>query len=245
MSRRGHPARLRSRRSALRSHLYYAALLAAILALALASGCRKDKAAGPLEDQNGEIPDQEGWNSTVHATRKGRPEAIVTYGHMRRFSNRKKVYFDEGVGVDFYDINGRKRTRLDAERGEMNESTNDITATGHVVVVSDTGVTVFTESLGYRQATGKIYSDLDVVLISNRGDTLYGRGFESDTQMHNWRIKQLSGASHTSIDLSGDRFKKRPPFPSDSTAPAREGKAPAAHPDSDPAVPAGNQGEPR
>lgn len=238
-----HPCRPASSRGARRRRLYGLALLAALLVLVPGSGCHKDKASGPLEDQTGEIPDQEGWNSTVHATRKGQPEAIVSYGHMRRFSSRKRVYFDEGVAVDFYDVNGRKRSRLDAERGEMNESTNDITATGHVVVVSDTGITLFTESLGYRQSTGKISSDVDVVLISNKGDTLYGRGFESDTQMRNWRIRQLSGASHTSVDLSGDRFKKRPPFRPDSTASVPDGRAPSVRPDST-AAPAGNRSGP-
>jgi LPS export ABC transporter protein LptC len=189
-------------------------------ALLLAAGCRKEKTAVPLEGQNVEIPDQEGWNSQVHATKNGRPEAVVEYGHMKRFSNRKKVLFDEGVAVDFFDLNGRKRTHLTADRGEMNEATNDITAHGHVVVVSDTGITVYTESLGYRQATGKIYSDVDVVLISTKGDTLYGTGFESDTQLRNWRVKKLSGASHSRVDLSGERFKKRPAFKPDSSAAA-------------------------
>jgi len=59
---------------------------------------------------------------------------------------------------------------------------------------------------------------VDVALISDKGDTLYGRGFESDTQMRNWRIKQLSGASHARIDISGERFKRRPAFRPDSSA---------------------------
>ncbi|OPZ82744.1 MAG: Lipopolysaccharide-assembly, LptC-related [bacterium ADurb.Bin431] len=194
------------------------ALLVALALLAAAPACQKHKPDAPAEEQQEEQPDQEGWNSTVHATKNGRPEAIVTYGHMKRFNNRKKVYFDEGVKVDFYDPEGRMRSRLEAENGEMNEATNDIMARGSVVVVSDTGITVFSESLGYRQATGKIYSDVDVVLISDKGDTLYGRGFESDTRMRNWRIRALSGASHARIDLSGERFKRRPSFKPDSSA---------------------------
>ncbi len=186
--------------------------------LAAGAACQKHKPDAPAEEQQEELPDQEGWNSTVHATKSGRPEAIVTYGHMKRFNNRRKVYFDEGVKVDFFDPEGRMRSRLEADNGEMNEATNDIMARGNVVVVSDTGITVFSESLGYRQATGKIYSDVDVVLISDKGDTLYGRGFESDTRMRNWRIRELSGTSHARIDLSGERFKRRPFFKPDSGA---------------------------
>ncbi len=181
--------------------------------------CQREKPAA-LEEEPGaaELPDQEGWNSRISATKNGRPEAIVEYGHMRRFNSRKKVLFDEGVAVDFYDVNGRKRTRLTAESGDMNESTNDITAQGNVVVVSDTGVTVFSERLGYRQATGKIYSDTDVTLISDKGDTLYGTGFESDTQLRRWKITRLTGTSHARLDLSGEKFKSRPPLKPDSSA---------------------------
>ena len=196
----------------------FAALFLVGLLYALTVACQKEEAAQPQQDQSTEIPDQEGWSSRVHATKNGRPEATVEYGHMRRFNNRKKVYFDEGIAVDFYDLNGRKRTHLNADAGEMNEATNDIMAWGNVVVVSDTGITVFTEKLGFRQATRKIYSETDVVLISNKGDTLYGTGFESDTQMRNWRINKPSGASHSRLDLSGERFKKRPAFKPDSLA---------------------------
>jgi LPS export ABC transporter protein LptC len=193
-------------------------LILLLLALGLQPGCQKEKPAATEEASTAEVPDQEGWHSRVSATRNGRPEAIVEYGHMRRYNSRKKAVFDEGVTVDFYDVNGRKRSRLTAETGDLNEATNDIMAQGHVVVVSDTGVTVYTEKLGFRQATGKIYSDVDVILISDKGDTLYGTGFESDTQLRKWKITKLAGTSHARLDLSGEKFKTRPPFKPDTSA---------------------------
>ncbi|MBN2356496.1 hypothetical protein JXO59_10305, partial [candidate division KSB1 bacterium] len=103
------------------------------------------------------------------------------------------------------------------------EITNDIVAIGHVKVVSDTGITLFTEKLAYNQKTEKIFSDVDVMLITDRGDTLYGVGFESDKQLHFWQIIKPRGTSHKSLDLSGEQFRKSRPDttskpPSDSLA---------------------------
>lgn len=214
-------------------HRRRAAMAAALAFLFLAAACHEERATDLAGGEEAEVPDQEGWNSRVSATKNGRPEAIINYGHMMRFLNRKKVHFDEGVAVDFYDIHGRKRTQLTADAGELNETTNDIMASGNVVVVSDTGVTVYTEQLGYRQSSGKIYSQVDVMLISAKGDTLYGTGFESDTALRQWQIKNLAGTSHARLDLSGERFKKRPAAADSSAAgkavsPAAAGSSAAA-----------------
>jgi len=183
----------------------------ATLVLSLHCGQEPGKASDADKGPN-ESPDQEGWNSSVTSSNNGRVEAVVDYGHMARFINRGRIYFDEGVGVDFFDNHGRRRSRLTSEKGELVESTNDIFATGHVKVVSDTGITVLTEKLAYNQKSGKISSDLDVTLITNQGDTLHGTGFESDAQLHVWQIKKLHGTSHKHLDLSGDQFRKpRPP----------------------------------
>jgi len=133
---------------------------------------------------------------------------VVEYGHMTRYAGKSRVYFDEGVKVDFYDAAGRKRSQLTAQAGELLEVTNDIVAIGQVKVVSDTGITVLTDRLAYNQKTEKIFSELDVTIITSQGDTLYGTGFESDTQLHFWQIKKPRGISHSSLDLSGEQFRK-------------------------------------
>ncbi len=180
--------------------------------------CHKEKPeTDELLGEEKEAPDQEGWNSKVTATRNGRLEAVVEYGHMARYSKQKRVFFDEGVAVDFYDAYGRPRSRVTASTGELYEATNDIIAIGHVVVHSDTGVTVWTERLGYRQASGKIYSEVDVMLVTDKGDTLYGTGFESDTQLRQWEIKRPRGTAHSGLDLSPEQLRKRP-APSDTAA---------------------------
>jgi len=171
-------------------------------------GCEPDapprSAARP-----GARPDHEGWNSTVVSTENGQRQAVVTYGHMARFNQKKLVKFDQGVQVQFFGENGEIRSTLTADTGELLESTNDITAKGHVHVVSDT-LTLWTEKLYYVQALEKIRSDTTVRFVTLKGDTLYGTGFESDSRLRNWQITNLHGIAHRSVDLSLDRLPKRP-----------------------------------
>lgn len=154
-----------------------------------------------------EQPDQEGWNSTVVSTESGRKQAVVHYGHMARFNQKKLVKFDQGVQVHFYDENGESHSTLTSDTGELLESSNDITARGHVHVVSDT-LMLWTEELHYVQAMQKIHSDTTVRFVTLKGDTLFGTGFESDSRLRNWQITNLHGIAHRSVDLSLERLRK-------------------------------------
>jgi LPS export ABC transporter protein LptC len=154
-----------------------------------------------------EQPDQEGWNSTVVSTENGRKQAVVHYGHMARFNQKKLVKFDQGVHVRFYDEKGESHSTLTSDTGELQEASNDITARGHVHVVSDT-LMLWTEELHYVQALQKIRSDTTVRFVTLQGDTLFGTGFESDSRLRNWQITNLHGIAHRSLDLSLDRLRK-------------------------------------
>jgi LPS export ABC transporter protein LptC len=171
--------------------------------------CGGEKVTQGDDFQNSEEPpDQEMWDSQVVATKMGKVEAIVEYGHMARFSKRKKALFDGGIAVDFFDDSGKRASKLTAERGELDENTNDVRAMGHVAVVSDSGVTLYTEEIAYLQAEDKIISGVDVMITTKHGDTLYGVGFESDPSMESWRIKAPRGVAHKSLDLSTSQWEK-------------------------------------
>jgi len=182
-------------------------LLSAVLLFSL--GCQRDKPTdtGPQGIKE-DFPDQEGWNSTIRSTNKGQVDALIKYGHMARYSKKKMVHFDEGVKVDFFDTEGTHTSTLTAKSGNLNEQNNDVEAQGNVVVVSDSGVTLFTEHLFWNQKTEKIVSEVDVMITTDNGDTLYGTGFESDPELANWKITELHGIAHSSMDLSTERWEK-------------------------------------
>lgn len=154
-------------------------------------------------------PDQEGWNSTIRATKEGRLEAIVRYGHMERYNDQNRIFFDQGITVDFYGPNENLRSTLRARKGELDEKSNDVKASGNVVVESDTGITLFTEELFYDQQAQLIISNKEVAIITTDQDTLYGQGLRSNTQLTEYTLVRLHGKAHRGVDLS-DKAWRRP-----------------------------------
>lgn len=147
------------------------------------------------------MPDQESWNSELTLSLEGKPQAVVRYGHMERYMNQRKVFFDQGVEIDFFDMNGKYVSRLTCERGEYNEITEEMKGMGRVVVVSDTGITLRTPFLKWDPRMGKIVSDSAVVVTTVHHDTLYGTGFESTADLRNWVIRKPTGITQRHIDI--------------------------------------------
>lgn len=177
--------------------------LLVFLGLLLIAGCSSEKTASvsATKKNTREYPSQEGWNSTYRITKLGKPQAVVTYGHMRQYEKQRMTYFDEGVRVDFYDENGAHSSVLTSEKGSLNEETEDVFGTGNVVIVSDTGVTVYTEKIRWHERRGKIECDTLATIIEQDGDTLYCRGFESNPDLSKIVFLKPWGNSQRRVDF--------------------------------------------
>lgn len=180
-----------------------------LLLFGLFSACERDNSASIKVQEKVDLPDQEIWNFKITATDKGKLQAVINAGHMQRYENRSVALFDKGVHIDFYDEQGKAASVLTAKGGELDENTNNVKAIGNVLVVSDSGFTLNTEELYYYKESGRILSNVRVMVTTEDGDTLRGVGFESDTQMNSWVIKQpYDGVAHKGADLSLNRRKK-------------------------------------
>ncbi len=171
------------------------------------AGCSSQK-----EDQNmppqQNLPDQEGWNSVVTITQKGRKVAVLHYGHMSHYADKKKILFDQGVMVDFYNENGDHASTLTSKSGELDEKNNNVKAIGHVIVESDTGITLYTHELDYDQQNELIVSNTDVMITTQAGDTLYGTGLRSDPQLENYTIIHPHGKAHKGFNLAPENWRE-------------------------------------
>lgn len=172
--------------------------------------CSKNESQFTGQQSIEEIPDQEGWNSTVTTSKNGKVAAIIRYSHMQRFKQRQVVELNGQVTVDFFNEQGVHTSNLVAERGRLDETNNNIEAFGNVVVVSDTGITLKTERLRWDNSIEKIVSNDFVTIITADQDTFYGKGFESDQNLENWRIIAFSGKTSRGLDLSLPMEKKKP-----------------------------------
>lgn len=178
------------------------AVVAAMLLVACSHRDTPPPVARPAE---GRPVEQEGWSSRVVSTKDGRLTAVVAYGHMVKYKNDQLYRFDQGIEVDLYNEQGSHLSHVTADSGVMHEATYDLEAHGNVVVVSDSGLVLRTERLFYTKANDKVYSDAPVMIVRAAGDTLYGKGFESDKNLSNYVFYEPRGVTQRAIDLDFER----------------------------------------
>jgi len=145
-----------------------------------------------------QYPDQESWRSEIVLTKNGRKRAVINSGHLEKYNDRALISMDEKVDVDFFDIQETHLSHLKSEEAKVNEKTNDLVASGNVVVVSDSGVTLYTEELKWDHKREKIISDVFIKLVTEK-DTLTGIGFVSDSNLENWVIHNPSGVTNRGL----------------------------------------------
>ena len=183
------------------SHSHHFYLTTLLLFLVLISNCSKrEDQTGMINSETEVMPEQESWNSEITLTSNGKRIALVRSGHMAQFGRKKLILLDDKVEIDFYDSDENHTSLLTAEFGEINERTKNLKATGNVIVVSDSGETLYTEELFWNNEQHKIISEVDV-MITIGTDTLYGIGFESDAGLDNWTIKKPKGRTSRLIEI--------------------------------------------
>jgi LPS export ABC transporter protein LptC len=191
-------------------HILSLGLLAVLVVVA--SGCvrKKPRQSVSAGAAMREYPSQESWNSSLIMTRAGKQQAIIRYGHMTQYDSRKMAYFDEGVQVDFYSTEGAHTSKLNSDRGEYNQLTEEVRGIGNVIVVSDTGITLRTPFMRWDPRIEKIVSDSSVMVTTQKLDTLYGKGFESVSDLSHWVIRHPSGITdkHVNFDKIESEFSK-------------------------------------
>ena len=142
------------------------------------------------------LPDQESWDVEITLTDEGIMRALVKADHLEKYNDRNYVFLNKNVDVDFFDEEEIHTTNLKSMIAEIDENTNFMTAIENVVVVSDSGVTLYTETLKWDSKREVIYTASPIMLTTNKKDTLYGSGFESDVGLNHWKILYPSGVTN-------------------------------------------------
>ena len=139
------------------------------------------------------LPDAESWNAIITLTNEGSKRAIIKSGHLEKHQQRQYILLDQNVDADFFNEDEVYTSNLKSEIAEIDESKDFLIAMGNVIVVSDSGVTLFTDTLSWDNVDEKVFTDDSVVFITEQNDTLYGIGFKSDIELNNWEIMQPKG----------------------------------------------------
>ena len=156
----------------------------------LSAAVQKKKKIG--ETREG-LPDAESWNATITLTNKGAKRAVIKSGHLEKYQQRQYILLDQNVDADFYNNQEIYTSNLKSDIAEIDEAKDFLIAMGNVIVVSDSGVTLFTDTLSWNNVDEKIFTDDSVIFITEQSDTLYGVGFKSDLELNNWEILKPTG----------------------------------------------------
>ena len=143
-----------------------------------------------------ELPDQESNNAIISFTEEGYLKAILYADNIKVLGEENEKLL-ENVKIDFYDDDEKKTSSLTSLFGKIDDDTQDMYAIDSVVAVSDSGVTLTTDELIWKNKTKKIVSDKFVRIVSV-DEIIEGYGFESDQDLQNYTIFDITYI--TSID---------------------------------------------
>ena len=157
------------------------------------SGCGRNNVKPTINFsiQASKLPAQESWDDTVFFSDSARTKAILYAGHMSVFDQPSETFLDSNITVLFFNPQGEKTTTLTARKGRVDDITKNLFAIDSVVAVSDSGVTLKTQELEWKNKDRKITSDKFVTIISPK-EKIQGYGFESDQSLRNYTIYNIT-----------------------------------------------------
>ena len=122
----------------------------------------------------------------------------------------KNIVFVRPVLVDIYDSLGERTAFLRADSGRLDMKFTYVYAYGHVYALTPKGASVRSDSLLWNKKDNLVKTDSYVRVVSEDGDVLQGKGFESDAHMDNWRIlSNVTGIFQDAAKRLKDEDKKQ------------------------------------
>ena len=100
----------------------------------------------------------------------------------------KEIVFVRPIFVDIYDSLGERAAFLRADSGRFDMKFTYVNAYGHVYALTPKGASVRADSLIWNKADNLVRTESYVRVVSEDGDVLQGKGFQSDARMDNWKI---------------------------------------------------------
>ena len=140
-----------------------------------------------------DIHDQLSTNVEITLTKKGNVTAKIKSEVLKKNNQSLQLELFDNVNVDLFDENFKQKSLIKSQSAMVNEKENKIKAYGSVVVISNDGKILMTDSLTWDNNSDKIYTDANLEFITSDSDTLYGTGFKSNIDLTNWNILQPRG----------------------------------------------------
>jgi LPS export ABC transporter protein LptC len=162
-------------------------ILAAAAAVLIATGCHSGPASTP-SGADVRLPDQEARDFTLTESLEGRKNWTLWASYAAMYNDQSLVDA-KTVRIEFFDKEGKRFSTLVAKTGRVHQRTNDLEARGNVVVTTESGIRMETDSLRWQNTAGKIVSD-GFVKVTRQHDVVTGYGFESDPSLDHFHLRR-------------------------------------------------------
>lgn len=130
---------------------------------------------------------------TSYLSTGGKVKAKLTAPFMLRFYDSvPRVEFPNSLHVDFYNDSLKTESYLDAKKAFYYEQQGRVILNDSVVVIRINGDTLKTNELFWEQNQHKLFTNSNVE-IRQKTKTIFGKGFESDETLKNFRIDSITG----------------------------------------------------
>jgi len=166
------------------------------LAVVLNVGCEEKVKPSILSVPQTDIPSQESWKSTVTFSDSAKVKAILWAGYIAAYAPQQYTVLSESLRVDFFNEFEQHTSFLTAQWGRVDDRTHDFAAYENVVVISDSGTILRTDSLFWKDAERKIYTTA-FVEITSPTEQIMGHGLVSDQGLQNYKITRVTGKAVT------------------------------------------------
>jgi LPS export ABC transporter protein LptC len=161
-------------------------LVLALFLLFFLSGCQQEEPARTADDSFEDMPEQVIENMEVTFTEGGRRTGVLQADSVAIYQGGR-IKEGRRVRVDFYDRQGEHVSVLTALEGIYDTEDEAVHARGDVVVVSDDGARLETDTLSWKKETNRITTRAHVTITRGR-DEVSGYGLSTDPQLEDFHI---------------------------------------------------------
>ncbi len=152
----------------------------AVLILIMSSCARMEENTKPKKQ---DYPDQEMLNFKMDALDGKNKKWILRAKYASKYMGQQTIKAKD-VNIEFYNKAGEHYATLTSDQGILNESTNDMKATGNVVVTTTKKEVLKTPELTWSNRLAKIHG-ADRIWMKKGATITTGIGFETDPDLKN------------------------------------------------------------
>ena len=177
-------------------------VLIPLLLLALLSGCSNRAKPVALDIPKG-VVSMKGLKLTQ--TSEGKLTFQIAAGEACIYQSENLIKFYK-VKAKYFRL-GREASNLISDEGMLNTATNDIQASGKVLLKSAEGSILETEQLNWINKGGSVYTD-KAVKVTKGGNVMTGIGLKTDMALENISIKKVTTRITNVETLKENKAKK-------------------------------------